>query len=289
MQSITLVKESDATDEDVREAYREIKTALRLPMVSLLFQAYASTPKFLGLAWRRLRPSVLAPQFAQQAAAIGAVAERAVAQWGVGDHAAALHARSMSAVDLRRLRDIADLFRLLDPKLLIIARAVDLVLSGESINGTGSTGPAHEHSYVHNTKEFRVAPLVLTEERDWPPRVRAIYDEVKSAVTTPFVSNDYRALSAYPDWLEVWWKDTRSLVRDPRYAQVEKDVADAARGAAKALPHRFVMSDELLERNGIDAARRVELRSANGVFVRTLPGLIINMEIARRGLGPEPA
>ena len=58
--------------------------------------------------------------------------------------------------------------------------------------------------------------------------------------------------------------------------------------AAQALPHRFILSDDLLERNGIEGAKREELMHSNATFLSVLPRSILNMEIARRGLGPDP-
>ncbi|HEV2038015.1 MAG TPA: halocarboxylic acid dehydrogenase DehI family protein, partial [Candidatus Eremiobacteraceae bacterium] len=62
--SIPLIRESEATDERAREAFRDIKSALRVPIVNLIFQAWAAYPKFLDVTWRRLRPSVLTIEFA---------------------------------------------------------------------------------------------------------------------------------------------------------------------------------------------------------------------------------
>lgn len=289
MHAIPLIKEADATDEGVREAFREIKNSLRIPVVNLLFQSYAATPKFLEIAWRRLRPSVLTGQFGQQALQVGSIAERGVDAWNVRDHTVLLRARGLGVAEIRRMREIVDLFRLVNPKLLIIAEAVDLVLHGESINGTGNAGPSHDHHYGHGVKEFRAIPLLLVEERDWPPRVRAIYDEMRPAFGSSFISNEYRAMSTYPDWLEVWWKDCKAYLADPHYSKMENEIREAGRVAAKALPHRFILSDELLERNNIDSGKREELLRTNEVFLHLLPQLIINMEIARHGLGAEPA
>lgn len=286
---IPLVKEADATDDGVREAFREIKNSLRVPVVNVLFQAYAAMPKFLEIAWRRLRPSVLTAQFGERALQIGALAEQTASGWNVRDHNALLHARAIGNVEMRRMREIVDLFRLVNPKLLIIAHAVDRALRGEAINGTGTAGPSHDHHYGHGVKEFRATPMPLSDERDWPPRVRAIYDEMKAAFRWPFVSNEYRAMSAYPDWLEVWWKDCKACLNDPRYPAAERELGAAAAAAAQALPHRFILSDDLLERNGIEGAKREELMRSNATFLSVLPRSILNMEIARRGLGAEPS
>ncbi len=282
--TIPLVKESDVTDDGIREAYREIKNWLRVPAINALFQTYAATPHFLEVAWRRLRPSVLTPAFNEQAAHVGLLAERHVAGWQIGDHAMQLRGRAVAAADLQRMRTIADLFHVVNPKLLIIAHAIGIALGGRTIAGTGA-GPSHVHHYASEVKEFRAVALTLSEERDAPPRVRAILDEVKAALGSGVVSSEYRALASYPDWLEVWWKDCKALLREADYQAARRGIGDAGERAAEELPHQFALGADLLERNDIDESGRAQLRERNAVFIELLPALILNMEIARRGLG----
>jgi hypothetical protein len=82
--NISLIREPDAVDERVREAYRDIKASLRVPVVSSLFQAYAVVPRFLDYTWRRLRPNVLARPFVEHARKIAENAEGSAAAWQIG-------------------------------------------------------------------------------------------------------------------------------------------------------------------------------------------------------------
>lgn len=285
-QSIPLLRENDATDERVREAFRDIKLSLRVPIVNSVFLAYAAVPKFLDLTWRRLRPIALARRFAAQAAGIGTLVTRGTEDWPIGDHAALLRARAISEFDIGRMREFVGLFSVVNPKLLILTAAVQAALSGIAVGGVGTAGPAHGNDEGEKPeKEFRGVRLQLTDERDAPPRVRFLYEDMKATFHWPFVDTEYRAMATYPDWLELWWKDCKLCSRDPRFQTLSDQIAAASQQAALGLPHRLVIGDSLLAANEIDALKREQLQRVNASFMHLLPQLIINVEIARRGLG----
>jgi hypothetical protein len=284
MQGIPLVRETEATDERAREAFRDIKSALRVPLVNLIFQAWAAYPRFLDITWRRLRPSVLTIEFSELAGAINAKVREGTDSWPIADHADLLRTRSVGENELQRMREIVDLFTEVNPKLAILANAVDMALNRIPVGGVGTKGP-HREEERERPKEFRGVRFSLIEERDAPPRVRSIYEDMKITLGLPFIETEYRAMASYPDWLEVWWKDCKPLTQDEQYQALGADIAKSAVEAAKLLPHRLYLSDDLIESCGIDETKRTELRRSNGTFVRLLPGLIMNLEIARRGLG----
>lgn len=284
MQAISLTRESEATDERVREAFRDIKGALRVSVVSDIFQAWAAFPKFLEVVWRRMRPSVLTSQFAALASSIDAKVRAGAEDWAVGDHAASLRARAAGESDIARMREIVELFAQLDPKLMILASAVSVALTGASVGGGGTKGP-HRDDERERPREFRGARFGLVEERDAPPRVRSIYDDIKATLGLPFVATEYRAMATYPDWLEIWWKDCKPRLQEPRYRSLCDTIARAGTYAAGALPHQLFFSAQLLESSDIVDAKRDELRRVSTAFEQLLPGLIVNAEIARRGLG----
>lgn len=284
MSGIPLVRETEATDERAREAFRDIKSTMRIPLIALLFQSWAAYPKFLDVTWRRLRPSVLSEEFAALGDRLEARVREGVEGWSVGDHAAALRARAVSEAEIARMREIVELFSKVNPKLAIVAAAVDASLRGLPVGGVGSKGP-HRDRDRPALQEFRGVRFSLVEERDAPPRVRAIYDDMKSTLGLPFVETEYRAMASYPDWLEVWWRDCKPIALDQRYQSIGASLSREAAEAATRLPHRLLLNEALLESSDLDETRRAELRRGTAIFGQTLPGLMINVEIARRGLG----
>ena len=287
--TITLVREPDAVDERVREAYRDIKASLRVPVVSSLFQAYAAVPRFLDYTWRRLRPNVLAKPFVDHARAIGEHAERSAATWSIGDHAAELRARNVGEGDIVRMREIAALLVDVDPKLLVIAHAVRMAMSGVQVGGAGTGTHQFSGDEDRLARDYRGLTIAIIEERDAPLRVRTVYEEIKSATGAPFVNSDYRAMAAYPDWLELWWRDMKAAIHTPRFATMCREVDDAAIEAARHLPYALNLREESLARVEVSADERARITRANEAFCQMLPAIVVGTALAHRGLNlPEP-
>ena len=283
MSGIPLVRESETTDERAREAFRDVRSALRIPVATLLFQAWAVYPKFLDVTWRRLRPSVLSDDFARLAGRLEQSVREGALAWAIADHAAALRARSLGEAEIARMRELVELFTNVNPKLAILAAAVATALDGKAIGGVGTKGPHRERERAQ-PQEFRGVRVVLIEERDAPPRVRAIYDDMKSTLGLSFIETEYRAMASYPDWLEVWWRDCRPVCESDGYRTLGAELARAAASAATMLPHRLLLSESLLESCELEGEQLTGLQRTTAMFAQTLPGLMVNVEIARRGL-----
>jgi hypothetical protein len=278
MQAITIVREPDASDERVKEVYRDIKESLRISFVHSMFQAYASNPKFLDYTWRRLRPSMLAQPFVEQARKLGEMADEGIESWAIGDHAAALHTRNYGDNELRKLREIVALFHSVDPKLLIIANAVRIALTGEPIGGVGSPHPPQHIDRDKLVRDFRGLAVPLTEEREAPLRVRAIFEDMQRATKLPFVATEYRAIGSYPDWFEIFWSDRKPMTSDPRRVDLLARVSQAAQDAARQLPYPL----------NVPADAFSDMVEVNEAFCGLLPAVVVDIAIARRGIGAEP-
>src|SRR5437764_14786037 len=59
---LTLVRESEASGR-TSQVFAEVKAALGMPYVSLLYKAYAAYPKFLDLHWQAFKPVVERQEF----------------------------------------------------------------------------------------------------------------------------------------------------------------------------------------------------------------------------------
>ena len=279
MRTIPFVREPDAADDRVREAFRDFKESLRVSFVDSMFQAYAATPHFIDYAWRRLRPSMSSSPFVEQGRRIADLADKGVAEWTISDHAAELHARNYGDADLRKLREIVEMFHGVLPKLAIVAQALHIALGGEPVGGGGVSHPPRHDDRDRLVTDFRGLQVPLADEREAPLRVRTIFEEMQRATGLSFLSTAHRALGAYPDWLEVFWSDTKPLLADVRRRDLCNRVDAAAHEAALQLPYPLY-----LPQDEFDAMVPV-----NDVFRSLLPGLIVDIAIARRGLGPEPS
>ncbi|MBV8366771.1 MAG: hypothetical protein JO194_09790 [Candidatus Eremiobacteraeota bacterium] len=282
--SIVLVREPDAVDERVREAYRDIKASLRVPVVSSLFQAYAVVPRFLDYTWRRLRPNVLAKPFVEQARALGEQAQRETATWPLNDHVAALRARNVGEGDIVRVRETAEMLVDVDPKLLVIAHAVRLAMSGARIGGGGVGAHQFSGDEERLARDYRGLSVAIIEERDAPLRVRTVYEEIKAQSGAQFVSGEYRVMGAFPDWLEVWWSDMKAAMQAARFETACRELDDAATEAARRLPYTLNLRDDALMRVEVSADERARIARANETFCRMLPSIVLGTALAQRAL-----
>jgi len=287
MLPVTLIREPDAVDERVREAYRDIKASLRVPMVASLFQAYASVPRFLDYTWRRLRPNVFAKAFVDRAASLGQSTERSVAAWPIADHAAELRARNVGEGDIARIREIAAMFVDVDPKIAVIAQAVRLAMGGALVGGGGTGAPQPGADSERLSRDYRGLSLAIIEERDAPLRVRTVYEEFKKAIAAPFVSGEFRAMGAFPDWLDVWWRDMKKCAQSPRFATLRNEIDAAAIAAARHFPYTLDLRDESLARAEISPEERARLARVNDTLCAMLPTVVIGTALAHHGLRQE--
>lgn len=283
--TLRLVPESEADDERAIEVYRDLKHSLRVPIVANLFQAYAAWPRLLDAIWRRLRPSLLAASFLKRSQGIANAADSAISEWPVADHSSALSIRH-NAREVARMRDLVELFHHLNPKLLIIASAVDGALTDGVIGGLGNTGPRQPGASYDIGYDHRTVSVAFANERESPLRVRSIFEDMRS-VADPFtIDAEHRAIATSPDWLEIWWRDCKPTFSDPRRTALREKLRAEGRAAARELPYRLALSAELLSDLGVQAAEREQVIQTNRVFCESLPGLIIDTAIARKGLGP---
>jgi halocarboxylic acid dehydrogenase DehI len=279
MRTIPLVREPEASDERVKEAFRDLKESLRVSFVDSMFQAYATMPKFLDYVWRRLRPSMLSSPFVEQSRRIADVADKGVADWTISDHAAELHARNYGEADLQKLREIVELFHGLLPKLAIVTQALHVALDGEPVGGGGVSHPPLHDDRDRLVPDFRALQVPFADEREAPLRVRTAFEEMQRATGLAFVSTAHRAFGAFPDWLDVFWSDVKPMLADVRRRDLSNRIDAAAVEAAQQLPYPLYLPQGEFD----------SMSPANDVFRSLLPGLIIDVAIARRGLGPEPA
>jgi len=281
-QTIALVRENDVDDDRLRETYKDIKHGFRVPIVVETIQAWAAVPRFLELVWRRLRPNVLSLAFIDGSRSLGATVDRTLAAWPVGDDAATLRSRGVGETDLRHMREIVEMFFVMDHKLIVLAHAVRLALDGEDIGGAGVHNEAGERE--HEEPDYRGLALPLTEERDAAFRVRSIFESLKSAAALPYVPSEYRAIARYPDWLEVWWNGCKAEMARPRYRTLRDESMRTAVELARRLPYRVRLGADIMLNYKIADADRRRLIEVTRTLCDALSALCVSVAMARRGL-----
>ncbi|SRR6266571_206051 len=273
---LALVREHQAEGR-TGEIYSEIKQALGVPHVNVIFQAYAAYPAFLELQWRALKPILETQEFFAFAERLRADAyTRMCNYFRIPDFTAGL--RSSGTKELAELANVVELFHYNNPPLLLIAaaqlQAFDSSLEQVPRVRAVSTPAAHP--------VFTEKPA-LVEEAVASAAIRRIYDDIKRTFGLPFVNTDYRAFARWPDFLQLYWSVLKPLTQSPVYAESQHGIRETAVTLARELPQRFELGATKLADKGISEDDIAAVLRITELFVKLLSGLVLNVALAKIG------
>ena len=126
--------------------------------------------------------------------------------------------------------------------------------------------------------------MQLVDERDAPFRGRAIFESIKTTLALPYLPSDYRAMGAYPEWLDVWWRECKIHIEHARDATLREELAADAIERARQTPYRVRLSADILANYRITEPERRRLLDATREVCNVMPQQCINVAVARRGL-----
>ena len=254
-------------DGELENIYHDIKQTLRVSGVNLLFRVWAGYKNFLPEVWRAFRPNAETRVFEDMAA--GVRVRGAELAWALGPLRAA-EAAPLGQSQAYQLDAALDLYRYINPKLLLIVSAVAMALEGE-ILGRGA-----EHTPIERIERgipARMCPMEMVSEKPDDKPLRELFENIKQTLSLKSLNSDYRTLALWPMYLFVLWGKLAPVVRRPEYSAACASLREFSRNHVRGLPLSFQLQkfresgdhDELLE-------------SAHD-FERLLPGLILNMTL----------
>lgn len=269
---LQLVNESEALPE-TRVVFDEVRHSLGVPVVPILYQAYAAFPRFLAVHWEAFRPAIQSRQFF----ALGA---RLAAESYTRGHSY-FNIPSLTMCDVRSdvapklpIAQVLDYYQYLDPLLLLISAA-----QAQAMEGTVGQDGAPEAA---NHPEFPVAPCFLAYEQA-TPAVHRMWEERRRMLEVAFMSNEHRALACWPGLYRDYWLALKSLLQSPLYADCQYRIGRSAWTMARELPVRVETGiSELLE-IGIEREELSSLARMNEAFMQAMTGLVLDITIARIG------
>src|SRR5258708_16872333 len=142
---LPLVRESDASGRTL-EIYQEIKEALGVPHVNLIFQAYGAHPNVLELLWKLLRPALETTEFFNFSSRIGAEGYTRVHNYfPVPDLSKQISEAHFSVGAQHELARVVDLFHYNNPLLLVTAATL-LQAFEDGPSGRRSSSRAAQHT-----------------------------------------------------------------------------------------------------------------------------------------------
>jgi hypothetical protein len=273
---LPLVCEADATGRTL-DIYQEIKLALGVPYVNVLFQAYGAHPKFLDAMWQQLRPAIATREFFSDAERLGAEAYTWMHNYfSIPDLCEQIREIHFSTGAQHELTDVVELFHYNNPVLLLIA-AIQLQAFED--------GPK-EHRTVETKAEhpvFSIRPIRITEEAA-PLPIRKIYDDIKRTLGLSYITTDYQSFARWPDFLSAYWNALKPALLSPIYGESKHSLGESALALASELPNAPHLSTEYAYEMKLSADEITTGIHITEEFLEGLSGLVLNVDFARIGL-----
>jgi Halocarboxylic acid dehydrogenase DehI len=259
------------------EIYNEIKHALGVPCLPVLFQAYGSFPHFLEMHWHAFRPVVETGDFFRLADRVRADAyTRMHNYFGIPDFSAGLSELSLSEADCSELKRLTEFFHYSVSVFLLIATVQMQAFDSR-------TGQQRECSFVTHHPVF-TGPLPLVSEDNPPANIRKIYDEMKRTLNVPFLNVPYQAYAHWPEFLALDWKLLKRVLQSPIYIESLHGVRDTAWALAREVPHPVELTVSQLIESGMADDDVTAIVRMTELFVKVLSGVALNVAVTKIGL-----
>ena len=273
---LPLVREADATGRTL-EIYQEIKTALGVPHVNLIFQAFGAHPRFLELMWKYLRPAVETREFFLKADRLGAEAyTRMHNYFSVPDLCTHIRQIQFSSGAQHELTGVVELFHYNNPLLLlIVATQLQEFEDGPVKHWTAENGADHP--------VFGEKPIKVTEDAA-PAPIRRVYDDMKRTLGVSYVNTDYQAFARWPDFLNVYWSVLKPVITSPLYGENKHALRESALALASDLPNATQLGPEQAQEFTIDGEELNVAIRITEEFLDVLSGLVLNIAFAKIAL-----
>jgi hypothetical protein len=269
---LPLLRESDATGRTL-EIYKEIKRALGVPHVNLIFQAYGAHPRVLELIWEGMQPCVATAEFFNSDARIGAEAYTRIHNYF---RVIGLSEANFSGDTRQDIAGVVDLFHYNNPLLLLItATQLQAFENGPAGSRSPSASPQHP--------VFSVRPATVTEEAA-PAHIRKLYDDIKRTLGLASINTDYQAFAAWPDFLNAYWSALKPAVLSPLYPENKHAMRESAIALAGELPESPQLSVEQMQQAGLNDDEIGAAIHITEEFLDVLSGLVLNIAFAKIAL-----
>ena len=278
-------EEKARESEGLREAYEDIRATLRLRFVPWPFRVLAVQEKLFSHLWRELTPTIT-DQLEEAADAVREQAVTHLLEEAEGsDHRARLRDLGFSADRIAQVQDRLQVYHYVDPKLLILFAALEEALAGR---------PVGVRSVVVWPTGRGAPPFMPIPERVEPTEasgdVARIFSEIRAKLELPTVSDEYRTLARWPEYLPYAWEEIARLLEADPYKTATDAVDRQAVQAMQELRRRMELRPEDLERLGVPESERGELLQKVSAVRQALPGLVVQTAYLVLALGgPEEA
>ena len=255
----------------------EIRAALRVPFTPEPVARLAEAEGYLEFVWPQIAASVETAGFLGSARYMADMALDAVeAVYEPLLTRDSLQEVRMAAGDLDALAETIDLFHYTQPQLLLLLAALAEAWDRERVGGQGRPDP-RETSDRERTHLALQVNLVAPEAPPLPA--------IAEALGTPSAPDLYRAVAAWPGYLEVAWDEMQHLVAYPDFRRRGRALYYYARAGARFLAQPLQANAQALRDAGLDETAITEAKRALDVSLPATAMMMMHAEAMRVGLG----
>jgi hypothetical protein len=259
------------------EVVAEMCAALRLPFTPEPLRRLAAVEGYLPFVWPQIAPSVATAGFLGSARYMADMALDAVeAVYEPQLSRAAVLDAGLSLADLDTLVTTIDLFHYAQPQLLLLLAALAEAFDHQQVGGQGRPDPREESE----RERAHLALGVRLVDPDVPP-----IPEVTEALGMAAAPDLYRAVAAWPGYLEVAWEELQHLGAYPDFRRRGRALYFYARSGARFLAQPVRANAEALRAGGLSEAAIATAKQAVDAALPALATLMMHAEAMRVGLG----
>jgi hypothetical protein len=273
---LKLVSEPDASPE-VRATFEEVRHALGVPTVPVLYQAYAAVPRFLELHWQVFRPALQSRKVFHMGERLAAeVYTRAQSYFDIpglkAEHSVGGEAADGDGCPLAKALEY---YQYLDPLLLIIT-----VAQMQAFDGTVGyeQGDGVDHADLHPV--FVAAPDLATLDGT-TAALQRIWEERRRALELTFVPEEHRAAAMWPSTYLHCWTALKNHVASPLYADCQYRIGESAWNLVRDLPVQVETEIPRLLEAGVTDEEVCSLARINETLIAAFTGLLLDVTFLR--------
>jgi Halocarboxylic acid dehydrogenase DehI len=225
---LKLVSEAEASPP-IRAIFDEVRHSLGVPVVPILYQAYAAIPKFLELHWEAFQPALSTRAFFRMGERLAAEAyTRAQSYFAIPDLRAQSERDYAVDSEMGALLGALAYYQYLDPLLVLITAAQMQAFDGV-------VGSPVESAESGSPSSMAYAPELAACERAGTGLQR-IWEERRRALDLAFIPDEHRAAAMWPGIYQQCWTALKNLTASPLYADCQYRIGESAWGLVRDLP-----------------------------------------------------
>ena len=255
----------------------EMRAALRLPFTPAPLARLAEVEGYLPFVWPQIAASVATAGFLGSARYMADMALDAVeAVYEPELSRATILDAGLSLRDVEDLGSTIDLFHYPQPQLLLVLAALAEAFDHVEVGGQGRPDPRD----LTDRERGHLALPVRLASPEAPP-----LPEVAGALGADAPPDLYRAVAAWPGYLQVAWEELQHLGAYPDFRRRGRALYFYARSGARFLAQPVRANPDALRAAGLSEAAIEAARQTLDAALPAMATMMMHAEAMRVGLG----